>query len=473
MYLRILILLFAIALSVSLQASGSEGMWDIDTKDQPIFDYYTAKGSAAMGSPFDGGSGVWVYNKWGMGPVQDYNGGLFGRMMVCNSSKIDPQQAYSVRGDFYAALLNNYATLEFPLSDQFSTGTGLKQYFEGGYLTWTEASGVVMTAYDNKLIIDNTNSGFTKTGSWFTYGTFGAYGGSCFRHACSPGSINKAQWSFPITQPGFYDVYVRYPEYITATTKATYNIQHSTGTTDVFVDQHSDFNGRSSRWNHLGCFQFSASGAKIILLTKGPSGNVLADAVRIIGPIPEQETPALTTPVVTDDGTFTADQNLLHCRWSSPDQNISSYEYCVGTSPLTSDIVSPTNIGTATQVWVTGLNLTADQTYYITVKSYDSSGAQSNSGCSDGIIYKSATQASSIIDALELPNTTRVILKGKKVSALFANRFYITETDSSRGIAINSANSLPANSLCDISGTLDILEGERVITLGCVTPCQP
>lgn len=573
MHLRILIAIFVFVLCCSVQASDFLGMWnDGLTDNQPIIDYYNAKGDALMGNPFDGGNGICVYKKWDTGPVQDFNGGLFGRMLVCDSANIE--KAYSIRGNFYSAISTHQSILEFPLSDQFFTGIGEKQYFEGGYLTWSEASGIVMTEYSNKIISDDSGSGFSKIGLWIYQAAGSAYEGGYRKHSFSPASLDTAEWNIAIAQPGFYDVYVRYPLVVDAATSAKYFIYHTSDTADVVINQRSDTKARCERWNRLGCFQFSTS-ARIKILGKSPVGEVLADAVRIIGPVTGPDTTPPTTPIVTDDGThtsnttqlhsswesqdmetgidrfeyaigttptdpgnnytipwtstgtqnsviapvnlsqgqtyyfyvraigpngtsntgisdgitvgavsascptvkddgsYTGDQNLLHCSWSSSDQDISHYEYSVGTSPFTSNIITPTNAGNAAQAWVTGLNLTADQTYYFTVRSYNSSGAPSDPGCSDGIIYKPATPASTIADALELPNTTRVILKNKTISALFANRFYIKDTNALRGIAIDSANGLPQNSLCDITGTLDTIDGERVITPGCITPGQP
>lgn len=572
MYIRLLFVIFVLALSSGVEADSTyAGKWESGIADQPILNYYNAKGSALMGSPFDNGSGAWVY-KWDFGPVQDYEGGLFGRMIVFDSSEKD-NIAYAVRGNFYPAIFTNHSTLEFPLSDQFFTGVGEKQYFECGYLTWTEAGGTSVTLYDSKTVVDNADSGFSLNGGWSLLSSSSAYGGTYRRISGTPLNSCTARWNITVTQPGYYDVYVWCPQVGNAVSPAYYKITNGSGTANVTMNQRV----RSDRWNRLGCYQFSSSSATIELSSVGNTANyVLADAVRIVGPVQGPDTTPPTTPVVTDDGThtnnttqlhaswesqdlesgidhyeyaigttpadpgsdyivswtstgieknvtapvslsqgqtyyfyvraiglnnstsgtgasdgidvgtvsaafptvtddgsYTGDRNALHCSWSSSETNIARYEYSVGTSPYASDTISSTNIGTAIQVWVTGLNLTAEQTYYFTVRSYDTNGTPSNPGCSDGIIYRPAALVASIADALGMPNTTVVMLKGKIISALFSNRFYLKDIDGIRGIAVSCTDGLPEESRCDVTGTLGTEAGERIIIPGCITTAQP
>ena len=95
-----------------------------------------------------------------------------------------------------------------------------------------------------------------------------------------------------------------------------------------------------------------------------------------------------TTPIVTDDGVTTSSLNQLHARWSSSDttSGIGEYQYLI-TQDSTSGtvIIGWTSVGTATEVTKTGLNLTADKSYYFAVRAKDKAGLWSNIGYTDGI----------------------------------------------------------------------------------------
>ena len=66
-----------------------------------------------------------------------------------------------------------------------------------------------------------------------------------------------------------------------------------------------------------------------------------------------------TTPVVVDDGNYTASTSTLHATWRStdPESGIANYEYAIGTSPGAADVVGWTSAGTAIQVTRTDLSL--------------------------------------------------------------------------------------------------------------------
>lgn len=98
-----------------------------------------------------------------------------------------------------------------------------------------------------------------------------------------------------------------------------------------------------------------------------------------------------TTPVVVDDGDTTSVLDRLHATWRSedPKSGIVEYTYCIGTSPGATDLVGWTNVGTDTEVTVTGLALDPVLRYYFSVRARSGSGAWSATGASDGIGYTS------------------------------------------------------------------------------------
>ena len=91
-----------------------------------------------------------------------------------------------------------------------------------------------------------------------------------------------------------------------------------------------------------------------------------------------------TTPVVVDDGDTTSVLDRLHATWRSedPKSGIVEYTYCIGTSPGATDLVGWTNVGTDTEVTVTGLALDPVLRYYFSVRARSGSGAWSATGAS-------------------------------------------------------------------------------------------
>ncbi len=96
---------------------------------------------------------------------------------------------------------------------------------------------------------------------------------------------------------------------------------------------------------------------------------------------------APVAPTVTDDGSYTRITTELHAEWScdDPQSGIVEYQYAIGTSAYTDDVVGWTSAGTQTGVTHSGLSLVNGMTYYVTVKAKNSAGVWSQPGCSDGI----------------------------------------------------------------------------------------
>ena len=99
---------------------------------------------------------------------------------------------------------------------------------------------------------------------------------------------------------------------------------------------------------------------------------------------------APSTPIVTDDGTYTPYNTSLHVTWAvtSAGTGISQYEYAIGTSPTdpgSGYLVGWTSTGTNTSV-TKGLPLASGVPYYIYVKAQSVTGLWSGVGVSDGII---------------------------------------------------------------------------------------
>ena len=97
-----------------------------------------------------------------------------------------------------------------------------------------------------------------------------------------------------------------------------------------------------------------------------------------------------TTPLITDDGSYTTNLMQLYAVWVSndPESGVAEYQYAVGTTPLGTDVAGWTSTGTDTSETHTGLSLLNGITYYFSVKSLNGIGSWSDVGSSDGIMYQ-------------------------------------------------------------------------------------
>ena len=95
-----------------------------------------------------------------------------------------------------------------------------------------------------------------------------------------------------------------------------------------------------------------------------------------------------TTPVVTDDGTYTTVTTSLHATWTSSDaeSGIVEYQYLIRQDSTTGTIiVGWTSTGTTASVTRTGLSLLQGKLYYVQVKAKNGAALWSAVGSSNGI----------------------------------------------------------------------------------------
>ncbi len=110
--------------------------------------------------------------------------------------------------------------------------------------------------------------------------------------------------------------------------------------------------------------------------------------------------PPPTTPVVTDDGAWTASTTTLHATWTSSDSatGIVEYQYQITRdSAAGTVIVAWTSTGTATSVTRTGLSLTHGKSYHFSVKAKNGAGIWSNVGASDGIVVDTTVPTTPVV----------------------------------------------------------------------------
>jgi hypothetical protein len=114
-----------------------QGKLSNGTTNTAITNYYNSSGGmAANGSPYDNGGSAWVH-AWDYGNVQDIDGGSVGRGCIFDTG-------HRVIHGFWTAYLqgSNHTHLRFPLNDEYAWGSGTRQDFQGGYMTWDPVNGV-------------------------------------------------------------------------------------------------------------------------------------------------------------------------------------------------------------------------------------------------------------------------------------------------------------------------------------------
>lgn len=102
-----------------------------------IANYYNANGGiGANGTAYDNGGSVYAH-QWDFGYVQDFKGGSVGPNIIFDTG-------HRVQQGFWAMYVsgNNHMLLKFPLSEAYWDGKGVRQDFQGGYMTWDPVNNV-------------------------------------------------------------------------------------------------------------------------------------------------------------------------------------------------------------------------------------------------------------------------------------------------------------------------------------------
>jgi len=100
-----------------------------------------------------------------------------------------------------------------------------------------------------------------------------------------------------------------------------------------------------------------------------------------------------TPPATVRDGSgsdvdYQASTNTISANWpaaSDAGSGVDAYEYAIGTTSGGTDVVGYTNVGATTSILRTGLSLTPNATYYVSVRSIDALGNTGAPQSSDGV----------------------------------------------------------------------------------------
>lgn len=141
-------------------------------------------------------------------------------------------------------------------------------------LTADEVSDISFSATPSDIIIDNGNENTTSyTGIWSISRGTNPYG------ANSLWSRNGSTytWTFSPTASASYELSMWWTEWPSRSTSVPVDIEHSGGTTRVYINQQQN----GGRWNSLGQYFFEAGTSYNVTVTAQPSpSSTCADAVR-------------------------------------------------------------------------------------------------------------------------------------------------------------------------------------------------
>ena len=227
--------------------------------------------------------------------------------------------------------------------------------------TWEDWAGSTQYSFDYRYhaqeglpttatILDNTGANFAATGPWTTATTPTGYEGTNYHkldkgqlpaatvvyeetspiaswtgtwtdqpwnghrlHAQSSSTTDAFTWTLPITETKVYHIYARWHGYWARPTNATYTLHHSSGSTQVVVDQ--KVNGAPT-WNYLGSVTMAPGQNHRVELSGQSNGYPSADAIAVV-PGDAQGNLATWQPVIS-----VAQDYGLYARW--PKNNLAN-----------------------------------------------------------------------------------------------------------------------------------------------------
>lgn len=172
-----------------------------------------------------------------------------------------------------------FHTSSVPLFDDSSAQAGTNYYYrirainaDGVYSAYSNVIGPIRAK--EATVLDNGGSGYTETGTWGDSVLPGSFDGSS-RYSSTNGST--ATWRLEAPEPGYYNVYVRYPYHQTSTLTASYTIVHNGLTSAITIDQTTIAGG----WRLLDTVYLAGNGTEYVRLWVAGGGNHRADAVML------------------------------------------------------------------------------------------------------------------------------------------------------------------------------------------------
>ena len=141
-----------VMLSASRQKSNIAGKFKDGKTDWRFLEYYkTHKGEIEIGFP-DNRSNCHYIHWMGNGHIQDFDGGNAGICVLM--AGVNFPQAFLLKAPFFDTYWHdgrkNWQQIGFPTSDQYQSGSVLRQDFERGFMTFNPDNDEVLICQSSK-----------------------------------------------------------------------------------------------------------------------------------------------------------------------------------------------------------------------------------------------------------------------------------------------------------------------------------
>lgn len=202
-------------------------------------------------------------------------------------------------------------------------------------LFFTQANYSILFAQTTEIILDDIDSGTSRTGNWNNATAASQHYGSMSQYATVGNAIDTFRFTPDLPTTAEYDVAVWNSCYHNRSTDVPHTIVHALGEDIIAVDQDCD-TGSSGEWFDLGRFSFTAGNSGYVEisdegLSYGFTTYIGADAVRFTlapnqAPLAVIATPTIHNLNVALDGSNSSDSDgdVLTFHWDFGDGNSSS-----------------------------------------------------------------------------------------------------------------------------------------------------
>ena len=174
---------------------------------------------------------------------------------------------------------------------------------------WSEAvtQDLVVGAIPTEIIIDNRDAETSQTGTWGVSGATDPYGEDSVWNRDGA----TFTWHFTPLQSGNYEVSMWWTEWSSRSTSVPVDIEHSGGTTTVYINQQQN----GGQWNSLDDYLFeSGSSYNVTITAQSSSSSTCADAVKF-NFIQSNDSPTAIIDSITPNPTDVGEIVYLYRSW--------------------------------------------------------------------------------------------------------------------------------------------------------------
>lgn len=129
-----------------------------------------------------------------------------------------------------------------------------------------------------EIIIDNTDAGFSSSGSWSVLSESEQLYKTDYAQAPSGNGSSFAKWQLSLPLKGQWAIYEWHPSAEEYTTNAPLTVKHKYGSKTYTLTQQNGGGG----WNYIGTFTFAAGGGEASITNACSPDYVVADAIRAV-----------------------------------------------------------------------------------------------------------------------------------------------------------------------------------------------